>query len=724
MNASQKRDIAFDTLLHISVNFALKAENGSIGRKHISLGEDQVRALYARAITLFGPRLSKHTKGLSRQLVDFHLGRGLPGLLGGGSGIEGEFTELMEVDGLDEDDIHGLTGEVLVRGKGWSLVVEDKTFFVGPRGRLYRREEDVQNALGEDDEVEERSVVIPEFVTDILRVYGNYEKGRWEPGEVLTALNTVERRLQRMAGREGLPALVPLTTLFPEGRDYQLTDLGRRTKVGSRPINDWQGAHFHYTFGVPISGLSNFLGHVRDHTWRNVNTRYMTRDHLSNGLAFGERISGAAATEFGNPWSTEMTGYLALLYSNVAAYIQSLHYTDDLRKVHAGALSRNNMQDILRELPSSVQQYLYGKRREIASEAIADIDSKLSEFYEMEISTGSLEPEEARNVNEYLRAGLGGNASAPQTAYFGGMNTLQGLDRDHKGPLPFVVVEVRSYGARHVSADHARAYHSRLIQEARRAHDIAENRVSEPGPKLYENAYQHALQAGEQILRTAPSGASAVDVHSAVASGIEDAVQSHLRGAGGSQAVGLYAELVTKALVTEFLRGTPSASAGTGEGSSRRILSFSNAPQGAREASHGANSSGPSTSRSRGPAGPWAPAQSGPLGGADSAEKIYWQQKFPESLAYLRALPSRERDDVLNRARAIFNLHHMRISGRSEQETLRREEIYSGIVDLIATSLHRSSNSPVQASQVSEFSKFLASIFGTQRSAGHRPNVY
>ena len=86
-----------------------------------------------------------------------------------------------------------------------------------------------------------------------------------------------------LPGEAGSSPGTPLSRVLRPEDGFELTEQGRRTFIGPRPVGDWPGAHVHHTFGVPLTGLYLFLEHVRDNTWRDESKGYLTRAHQTTG---------------------------------------------------------------------------------------------------------------------------------------------------------------------------------------------------------------------------------------------------------------------------------------------------------------------------------------------------------------------------------------------------------------------------------------------------------
>ncbi len=480
------------------------------------LSDDDIIRLYEQLKD--DPATGRGTAAQANSIALYIANGGSPARMrGGGSGFEAEYTYLMRLTGKLQD-VPDRAVMAYGPGKMFAITVEKKKFFQGSDGRYYRTEDGAENATGTARAV---TFMMPEFVSGIARTFPG-ESGYQDHAPVFDALSRLEQILADLPGEGSLPG-IPLSEVLPE--DFELTDLGRRILVGPRPVGDWPGAHVHHTFGVPLTGLHEFLEHVRDHTWRDESRGYLTRAHLAAGLEFGERIAFGFIVEkyfpggypgfstrdelarrcASEPAVAALRGYAALLYTGAATVAHSLIY-DGLDKVNAAVLARHDMQQILAALPPEVRDYLSRNADDIMSRfersfrsTIPDYDDQLRDVHFDEEEGGGpatidlLRPpiDWTRDIRaglpcspaNYLLGGLD-PARAPQISQgqYMATSTLPGLDTRHEQELglALVVLEVRSYGARHISAADARAQHEQLAAVVRglRAGDARDQEIA------------------------------------------------------------------------------------------------------------------------------------------------------------------------------------------------------------------------------------------------------
>jgi hypothetical protein len=415
-------------------------------------------------------------------------------LNGGAAGLEAEYTHIISIPAAK--DVWEYYGKDLVIGPDMKVVVEAKEMFRGPADVLYRTAEQAVAAGGTG---EQETVGILEFVSDVMRVLQS-ETRYPEPRGMLRALREMELRLNSLQNRMTSlrrghgKSQIPLADIFPAVEGYRLTDLGRQAFIGGRPIGDWPGAHFHYTVGVPLGGLYPFLQHVSENTWRDESVGYLTRAHLSDGLRFGEKISEHYSTRLSAAESAELKGYLTLLYSNAAAYFNHVLDLQRLGKAHVAVLSRHAMADILRALPVNVQRLTKEKSEKIFEEFNHYSTRRITQSQVQRRNVTAEELEEiSRRLRIYVRSGLDPQYwRVDQRATFGGMSALRELDTTGGASLPLVVMEVRSYGKRHVEATAAATYFKTLAREARKAYAAAEALGRTEYPQLIYPAVQAA----------------------------------------------------------------------------------------------------------------------------------------------------------------------------------------------------------------------------------------
>jgi hypothetical protein len=494
-----------------------------------SASQEEIAAAWQRL-----PRAQRHLplSQLARALATVL--DGAVAMRGGGGGIEAEFTEVLRL-APGKGTPRSRREEPIARGNGFQVTVETKDFYHGADGRLFRREEDAEDQTGSATEV---TLAIPEFVAGVHRVLPSED--RIDDQAAFTALRRLEERFAELGPDQHYLAV---EDVFRPEDGWEVTDIGRGARIERRALGDWQGVHVHYTLGVPVEGLRDFLEHVRDRTWRDESLGYLTRAHLTDGLSFGDELAAryavwrehregglaswalppeeVAALLTDDPVVAALRGYGALLHDQVATLAHSWVYTG-LDKVNAAVLSRNSMSDVLAGMPPEARAFLADNARPAMAAMERRIRARLPEYdreyrlYRSRQAPASLldvpvgNDQDGPTIRDYARLGLVDGAGLPIRQYDTFHTTdLPSLDvAAGNRPRPLVVMEVRSYGERHVSADRAQAHYGRLKQSAvdaharvRRPSSAAEGwaslrRQAAPAPgRPAAAAVQHALRA-------------------------------------------------------------------------------------------------------------------------------------------------------------------------------------------------------------------------------------
>jgi hypothetical protein len=328
---------------------------------------------------------------------------------------------------------------------------------------------------------------------------------------VFTALSRLERILAGLPGEARSRSEIRLSEVLRPEDGFELTAPGRRAFIGPRPAGDGPGANVRYTFGVPLTGLYSFLEHVLENTRPDENG-YLRRTHLADALAFGRRIAlrfmmekyfpagnlppgipagdELARRSAPDPAVAQLGGYAALLYTGAAALAHAHVYDGDM-KDNAAVLARHDMGQILAALPAQVRDYLRrnagGTMSRFERSFRARIPGYDDRFRARWFAGGGgpatiyllRPPVDWVQVHpsglplspvHYLLGGLD-PARAPQIPQklYMGMFTPPGLDIRYQEELGFalVVLELRAYGPRPVSAAVARGLHEGLATVVR-----------------------------------------------------------------------------------------------------------------------------------------------------------------------------------------------------------------------------------------------------------------
>ena len=194
-----------------------------------------------------------------------------------------------------------------------------------------------------------------------------------------------------------------------------------------------------------------------------------------------------------DPSVAQLRGYAALLYTGAAAIVTKFTRLG-LTKAHAAVLARHGMPVILAALPPEVRDYLATDEPHIQEAFERSIRARIPDLDELAHEIGR---PEYRNIFDtesyasgayYLGEGLNPVApTAPPTAFFGVMSVLPHLDTYHAPDTgnPLAVVEVRSYGARHVSAGEAERQHGTLAGLVRQLEADVWRRADPSGSRAF-----------------------------------------------------------------------------------------------------------------------------------------------------------------------------------------------------------------------------------------------
>ena len=357
--------------------------------------------------------------------------------------------------------------------------------------------------------------------------------------------------MDQLPGLPGSGPEEPIERVLPSEEGWVLTDLGRGAVVGPRPIGDNPGAHLHHNVGVPLAAVYPFLVHVLARTWRDRSTGYLTREHLADALAYtdeaGARYIGWRATgrvpedleparrlvpiedlparEPGQPawnaWTSRevlaLRGHLALLYVTLAAMANGAVDTR-MDKAHAAVLPRVDPALLLGQLPERIRQFLATDTEALWQAFEASLRGRMPDFDQLARAMNPTEPagsrvsvarttRHGRYLWDFMLSGLDqDHRNVVGLRDVLGMTVLPALDEDTGGTLPLVVVEVRSYGARHLTARDAEERHRRLTREAVLLHERVRRLPAAEGGQVLREAYRWSVRqsAPAQLFVEAP----------------------------------------------------------------------------------------------------------------------------------------------------------------------------------------------------------------------------
>ncbi|GAB7042491.1 MULTISPECIES: hypothetical protein [Catenuloplanes] len=402
-----------------------------------------------------------------------------------GSGVEDEETVMLFLG--EGQDLSTLRGALLAVGTygGFRVETDTKTVYRGADGRYYIDRADAIAAGGDGRGV---TTAIIERVSGIMRSHP-HEFQRDDPDWVFDAFARMAEQTAKLPGPYGAGPVMSLHEfLARSGVDVTLTPLGADVSVGRPPVGEAPGSHYHFTHGVVLSGMRDFLEHVRDHTWRDQDHGYLTRDHLTDGLAFGDRLAADFLAATGGPEAAAtaklVAGYAALFYDNFAGVATWPVSEHGLNKVQIAVLSRvDAFADLLDRLPAEAVTFLGERWGTIWERLEASVRARIPDYDERLRATGRAPEWTVGNfhlVPTHRSFTLQQYAKSAFVAGAERVTQSQAIDFTTEAPLDLadgalliehVPVEVRSYGARRLTAGQARYWNEQLTRQANRAYE-------------------------------------------------------------------------------------------------------------------------------------------------------------------------------------------------------------------------------------------------------------
>ncbi|GAB7052380.1 hypothetical protein [Catenuloplanes indicus] len=402
-----------------------------------------------------------------------------------GSVVEDEETVMLFLD--DGQDASVLRGGLLAYGThgGFRIEVDTKAVYRGADGRYFIDRDAAIAAGGDGKEV---TVAMIERVSGIMRSHP-HEFQRDDPDDVFDAFARMAAQTRNLPGPDGAGPVMSLPDfLARSGVDVTLTSIGARVSVGRPPVGEAPGSHYHFTHGVVLSGMRDFLEHVRDHTWRDRDRGYLTRDHLTDGLAFGDRLAADFLATGDGPDAAAtaklIAGYAALFYENFAGVATWPVSPEHLNKVHIAVLSRvDAFADLLARLPADAVDFLGARWATIWQRLEESVRARIPDYDERLRETGRA-PEWTIGRFDLVPTHRGATLRQyAESAFVLGAERVtqsQAIDVTTEAPLDLadgallvahVPVEVLSYGARRLTAREARGWNRRLARRANRAYE-------------------------------------------------------------------------------------------------------------------------------------------------------------------------------------------------------------------------------------------------------------
>jgi hypothetical protein len=369
----------------------------------------------------------------------------------GGVGVEAEARNVVELPvGVDKRRfrIDAQDGSI-------SVVLDSRQYYQATDGTVYRPLAALERAGKTLDHAFQEHVL--EITTAPTKVLPG-DVGRKDGDYILAMIKEVVGRLRRVRGRQRLQ------TIFPEG-SFVYSDVARDAVVKPDPAGLAFDLHLHFTAGVPITRMHEFLSEARDHT----TPGHPARDHLADGLNFGNEIAAGyvstPADHAGHripPYAVHLLaeradvsalrGFLSLVYAQVAPIVHGKPGPHTAMKTRAAAASRTSLAGIRATLPEPVRAFLQNQAAAIRQTLVQRLQHRIPEVRATDpLSLQGLNDSE-RTIGEYLdTALLPGGWPPPINQYEAlGVDTHFDEPDTNEGQLglPLVLVELRRLGDR------------------------------------------------------------------------------------------------------------------------------------------------------------------------------------------------------------------------------------------------------------------------------------
>ncbi|GLY83558.1 toxin glutamine deamidase domain-containing protein [Actinoallomurus iriomotensis] len=441
---ADRRNREVDDYLVIEVNRRL-AEFGDRWTGG-AVDADQVRHALAE-LPEGGP---KDPKGLATDIAG-RLALGTPPRVRAGAvGFEAEArTIILLRDGLDpwESDFR-----ITARDGSFSVVLDNTYLYVATDGSVHGTAQALR-AAGRTLDRQVPARVLEIVTAPIETVPG--DTGRANGDQVLAAVEEAIERLGRLeAGR-------PIEEIFPE-ESFTYSDDARGAVV--HPDLDDRPFDFlvHFTAGVPISRMHEFLSGVRDHS----SSHNAARQHLADALNFGNAMAAdyvRTLPEFAGhripPYAVDLLterpdvsalrGFLALVYGQVGPIMHGKPGRNVALKARAAAASRTSLAGVRRTLPDPVRSFLASHAQHIRDAVVRTASARRPEVDGTDpLGQESLDERWGHTLGDYLNTALlpGQDLITQDEAL--GVDTHFDDPDTNNGRLspPLVLVELRSFG--------------------------------------------------------------------------------------------------------------------------------------------------------------------------------------------------------------------------------------------------------------------------------------
>jgi hypothetical protein len=397
-------------------------------------------------------------------------------LRGGALGFEVETRPIVQLrPGADAQRFR-----IDARDGSLSVVLDNKWYYLATDQTLHRSAAALEKA-GKALEEKVRAEVLEIVTAPVAVVPG--DAGRADGGNVLERVEEVISGLRRLGDGQAIERI------FPAER-FAYSDEARGAFVHPGPPGMPFDFLVHFTAGVPIVRMHEFLSGARDHTMP-----VSARDHLVDGLTFGNEIAARYARTLpglaghrippyavhllaGRADVSAVRGFLALVYAQVAPIVHGRPGQNVALKVRAAAASRTSLAGIRATLPDPVRTFLEHHAADIQETLVQRMRQRRPEIRgTAPLSLRGLE-RSPRTIGEYLATALlPGRPPIDQGQALGVNAHFDGPDIN-EGRLepPLVLVELRRLGDRAYSrqtAEGLKLQYELVVSLARRAYTEA-----------------------------------------------------------------------------------------------------------------------------------------------------------------------------------------------------------------------------------------------------------
>ncbi|MER5601668.1 hypothetical protein [Streptomyces sp. NPDC002265] len=341
---------------------------------------------------------------------------------------------------------------------------------------------------------------IVEIATEPMRVHSKETAGR-DRDEVFSAAEQILLKLSNIpSGRQQR-----LSEVFPEADGFTATAPDAVVVGKKDPQWSEEKLSIHFTAGVPLSGLLEFLS-LTEKTGRARTVNPVVRiamNNLKHGLEFGSRtgiefvdfvkeVEGfPEGDRFLNNEANILAGYTALVYTHLAAALR--HYYADATNPEQEAVRKNFTPVVSRTWPSTIcasfssriRDYLILKSNDIVR-AMEDhfaalnraasfvLNAKIEKLENQSLIDVLPIADEGQTLREYLDDALNPARESepinPEEA-FDGVTSFREIDRTGAG-IDLILLELRFFGAEsRPELRNVRKYYEQIASHLRLLYD-------------------------------------------------------------------------------------------------------------------------------------------------------------------------------------------------------------------------------------------------------------